>query len=229
MDTYRTEEEQIAAIRKFAGEHGVKVITALVVAIALFFAGQNFKQSQQATKENSSFLYNQLSTAATAGMDMTAENKAAFDSAYSVLMSDYDDTVYASYASLFKAKLDVQAGDLAKAEQSLQWVIDANFNDNLKALAVLRLARVKSANGQREQALALLSEDPGPFASAYEEAKGDIYLLEGKKAEALSAYKKSQALNAGGMSLSGQMLKMKIESLDNAQQEKLFPVAAAAQ
>lgn len=226
MDTYRTEEEQIAAIRKFAGEYGVKVIIAIVVAIALFFAAQNYKHSQQADKDNASLLYNQLSTAAAADLDMTAENQAAFDAAYASLMSDHADTIYASYASLFKAKLDVQTGDLSKAEQSLQWVIDADVSTSIKALAVLRLARVKSANGQREEALALLAQDAGPFTFAYEEAKGDIYLLQENKDLALQAYKKAQALKTVDMSMSGHMLKMKVESLDNSQKNKLFPATA---
>ncbi|NRB37480.1 MAG: tetratricopeptide repeat protein [Pseudomonadales bacterium] len=227
MDTYRTEEEQIAAIRKFAGEHGVKIITAIVVAIALFFGVQNWQKSQLQSKENASFLYNELSTAITAGSDMTAENRSAFDVAYASLMADHSGSIYASYASLFKAKLDVEAGELTKAEQSLQWVVDANFNKNITALAVLRLARVKSANGQRDVALGLLAKDAGPFTSAYEEAKGDIYLLQDKNPEALIAYKKAQDLKAQGMSMGSQMLKMKVEALDDSQQDKLFPKTAA--
>ena len=226
MDTYRTEEEQIAAIRKFASEHGLKIITAIVVAIALFFSVQNWQKSQYQSKENASLLYNQLTTAAVADGQMTDENLKVFDAAYATLMADYGDSVYASYASLLKAKLDVQAGELGKAEQNLQWVIDANIDANIKALAVLRLARVKSANGQRDEALSLLQQDPGAFASAYAESKGDILLLQEKKAEALAAYKKAQELKQPGMSMSGQMLKMKIESLDNTQQDKLFATAS---
>lgn len=224
MDTYRTEEEQIAAIKNFVNKNGVKVLTAIIAAIALFFAVQGWQKSQLASKENASALYNELSTAVTAGADMTTENRAVFDQAYAQLMSDYAQTVYASYAALYKAKLDVDAGDLSKAEQSLQWVVDENFNEDLKALAVLRLARVKSAAGDKDAALALLAQNPGSFAAAYEEAKGDIFLLLEKKDEALVAYKKADSLKEPGFNMSSQMLKMKIEALDNSQQDKLFPI-----
>lgn len=223
MDTYRTEEEQIAAIKKFAGEHGVKVITAIVAAIALFFGVQNWMASQQQNKEEASLYYNELSTAATAGQEMTADNRSKFDAAYAQLMSEFPKTIYASYAALFKAKLDVEEGELDKAEQSLQWVVDAAFNDYVTSLAVLRLARVKSAAGQYEKALTLLASNPGPFSSAYEEAKGDVYVLQGNMSDALIVYKKAESLKEPGASFSGQLLKMKIESLDNSQQDKLFP------
>ena len=227
MDTYRTEEEQIAAIRKFAVENGLKVITAIVVAIALFFGIQNWQQSQFQSKENASVLYNELSTAAAAEAQMTADNHQTFDAAYATLMADYGESVYASYASLLKGKLEVQAGELAKAEQSLQWVVDANVDAAIKSLAVLRLARVKAANGQRDEALSLLAQDAGPFVAAFAESKGDILLMQDKKDEALAAYKLAQAQKEPGMTMSGQMLKMKIESLDNTQQDKLFSTTAA--
>ena len=52
-------------------------------------------------------------------------------------------------------------------------------------------------------------------------------MLQENKEQALSAYKEAQALKTAGMTMSGQMLKMKIESLDDAQKDKLFPAAAA--
>ncbi len=230
MDTYRTEEEQIAAIRKFAAENGAKVLAVIVAAIALFFAVQNWQQSQQKNKENASLLYSELSTAATAGASMTDENKAIFDAAYEQLMSEYGDSLYASYASCFKAKMSVEAGELDAAEMSLQWVVDANVNKDVTALAVLRLARVKASNEKREAALVLLSGDAGPYSAAFAEAQGDIYITQGDDENALIAYKKADAAQTPGFSLSAQMLKMKIESLDKTQQDKIFalqPVASS--
>ncbi len=230
MDTYRTEEEQIAAIRKFAAENGAKVLAVIVAAIALFFAVQNWQQSQQKNKENASLLYSELSTAATAGASMTDENKAIFDAAYEQLMSEYGDSLYASYASFFKAKMSVEAGELDAAEMSLQWVVDANVNKDVTALAVLRLARVKASNEKREAALVLLSGDAGPYSAAFAEAQGDIYITQGDDENALIAYKKADAAQTPGFSLSAQMLKMKIESLDKTQQDKIFalqPVASS--
>ena len=226
MDTYRTEEEQIAAIKKFAAQHGTKVIAAVVAAIALFFAVQNWQTSTQQSKENASFLYSELSAAVVAGKDMTDENQQAFDTAYAAIMSEHKATVYASYASFFKAKLDVEAGELEKAEQSLQWVVDANTNADIKALAILRLARVKAANKKQDEALALLKNKSASFSAAFAEAQGDIYLQQEKNDEALSAYKKSKELKGTSFDMASQMLTMKIESLDHSQQEKLFPVDA---
>ena len=72
----------------------------------------------------------------------------------------------------------------------------------------------------------MLAQNPGPFTSAYEEAKGDIYVSQGDSAQALLAYKKAQSLKQVGASFSGQLLKMKIETLDDSQQDKLFPKTA---
>lgn len=226
MDVYRTEEEQIEVIKKFIGDHGSKVLAVLILAIAGFFGFQHWQQSQQAGVAAASGLYNQISMAAAAGAQMSDADKAEFDKAFTQLASEYPQSVYTSYATLHKAKLEVERSELDKAAQSLQWVVDANVSADLVALANLRLARVEFARGNNAAALQLLAKDAGPFAYAYQVSKGDVLVAEGKNAEALVAYKKARELKPAEGQFSDQILEMKISNLNAGDSSKLFPVAA---
>ena len=228
MDTYRTEEEQIDAIKKFIADDGAKVVAAIVVVIASYFGYQFWQKDQQANIEIASIYYSELSMAATAEQSVSEENRSRFDSAFIKLLAEFPESIYASYATLHKAKLEVEAGELDKATQSLQWVVDTKANDELVALAILRLAKVKAEQGDLDKALALLQTNAGPFTSAYEESKGDIYIAQNNLSEALIAYKKAKASQKNPVGFSDRMLDMKIESLDQSNQNKLFPVSGIA-
>ncbi len=225
MDVYRTEEEQIEAIKKYMADYGSKIVLAIVACIALFFGYQTWEKKQQASLDTVSMYYNELTESFGAGVNITDEDRARFDAAFAKLLSEYPKTIYASYASLHKAKLDVENAEFDKAVQSLQWVIDAAVNSELVALANLRLARVEFARGNVDQGLSLLQKDAGPFAAEYEEAKGDMLLDKGQVNEALVAYKKSQALQKEAGAYPNRILEMKVESLEASDKSKLFPVS----
>ena len=223
MDVYRTEEEQIEAIKRYVAEYGTKIILAFVACIALFFGYQSWEQKQLASKHTVSMYYNELNETLGSGQGLTDEDRARFDAVFAKLLGEYPKSIYASYASLHKAKLDVEKSDLDKAVQSLQWVVDAAVNAEIIALANLRLARVEFARGNIDKGLALLQNNAGPFAAEYQEAKGDMLLEKNQPEKALIAYKKAQGLITESGAYSNRILDMKVETLNTADHSKLFP------
>ena len=226
MDTYRTEEEQIEAIKKFANEKGTQVVGIIVLAIAVFFGSQGYMRHQSSERDTASLYYSEITQALASADSLSEANSAKFDSAYEKLTGQYPSSTYASYAALHKAKLDFQANDKAAAVSSLQWVIDANVSSHLKALAGLRLAQVKLDLGEIEQAQNLVASAQPPFESAYEELKGDIFLAKNDKSQALAAYTKAMQLKSEAGS-PDRFLALKIQGLEQGQQDKIFSINAA--
>lgn len=224
MDIHRTEEEQIEAIKHFFHKHGTNVLLGFALFLALFF-GQQWWQSQQQHKSTAaSAYYNELRLLANEDA-ISAEKTAAFDDVYGKLITEFPKSIYASYASLLKAKNEVNAGNLDKAAATLAWVIDADVNKEIVTLANLRLASVYFAQNNNEKALALLDQKAAPFSSAYEELRGDIYVDMKENEKALAAYKASKSFKSADAQYSNKMLDMKISSLETSANDKVFDTA----
>jgi predicted negative regulator of RcsB-dependent stress response len=107
----------------------------------------------------------------------------------------------------------VDKKDFAAARSQLQWAYDHASDDATRHIALLRLARVILAQGDAAAAMQVIANvDEGVFAAQYEELKGDIYIKQGKKVEAYTAYQKALAAT----SKAGQgspTLQLKLEGL----------------
>ncbi|CAA0082984.1 Uncharacterised protein [BD1-7 clade bacterium] len=229
MDSYRTEEEQVEAIKKFFKEYGTKVLVAVVVAAGAFFGIKSYQHNERSDREAASTYYNRMVEIVPAQGAVSDEDQPVFDAAYAALLKDFSDTTYASYAAFFKARMDVTDGNLDEAEKTLRWVVEQQVNDELVGLANLRLAKVLAANEKAEDALALVKQPQGGFASSYAETEGDILVQLGKNEEALTAYEKAEALRDGRESMTSRLLTMKIDSLKEGQQDKLHAFGASSE
>ena len=226
MDVYSTEEEQIAAIKKYVEENGFKILLTLVITIGGYFGFITWKNDVQTKKEEASVIYSEV-TQLLQSPELASENKVAFDTALARLQEKYPKSIYKHYAELFNAKISVDNGDLDSAATSLKAVIDAKFTDELVELATLRLAEVEFSRGNNDEALKLLSYKPNALISKYEELKGDIYFDKGNKADALASYKKAEAALDGSATYSSRVLAMKVATLDTGNSSKIFPIEGA--
>ncbi|TDG14895.1 tetratricopeptide repeat protein [Seongchinamella unica] len=210
MEQYRTEEEQVEALKKWWEENGRSTIVAVIVALGLGFGWQGWQKYQQNESEGASSRY-QAMLQSLAGED----NDGAADLAETI-KQEYSRSTYAQFAALHLARLAVNEGDLARAEAELRWVLGrADKGSDTMQLAQLRLARVLAATGDTAQALNILaSADPGAYASAYQVARGDILLMEARNEEAREAYSSAMMLASRGQGqLNMAMLRQKLQSL----------------
>lgn len=212
-ETYETEEEQIEALKKWWRENGKSTVMAIVVAIAGVFGWQGWQQQQQAETEAVSALYQNL-LQAVSGAELSSEQKATASHLAETIKSDYPATSYAQFAAFYKAKMAVQAGDLDAATTELNWVLANSETAEFRAQASLRLARVELSKQQYETALAALNVEALAYAASFAEVKGDIYLAQGKAAEAKRAYQESKRLNSEGETpASNPLLELKLQQL----------------
>lgn len=210
---YATDDERVEEIKKWWKENGKSLVVGVVLGLSILFGWKAWKDYRVTQGMNASAVYAQLSAALNQGNDKLAQGQ------LDDLVKNYSSTPYAVMASMAVAKHKVDKKDLAGARTHLQWAHDHAGDDETRHLARLRLARVILALGDAAAALQLVSNvNAGEFASSYEELKGDIYIKQGKTAEAYAAYKKAQA-SAAKSGQGNPTLQLKLEGLSAGTQE----------
>ncbi len=122
-----------------------------------------------------------------------------------------------SPADLAAARVYVSVEQFDKAIPFLERVANTSDDKPLRPIARLRLARVQSAQGQHDKALATLgTADMGEYQSAYLETRGDVLYAKGDRAGALREYEAARKLlspEASGPQGVGSVLDLKISDL----------------
>lgn len=206
-----SEEEQWERLKHWLRTNGPFVLILLALMLIGFFGwkwwqGRNDQQGQQAGVAYQEILL-------TFDQGKPEQAMALIES----LRSAHPKSPYVGAADLVAARVYVDRNDLAKAVQHLQRVVDGAVDEKLKPIAKLRLARVQSAQGQYDVALATLG---GPGVAEYEparlEARGDVLYAKGDRAAALADYEAARKLlpaSQQGEDGVGQLLDLKIADL----------------
>jgi predicted negative regulator of RcsB-dependent stress response len=189
VEPYRTEEEQVEALRGWWRENGRSTIVAIVLALGLGFGYQGWKDFRENQADDASDLYQRVLQALSVPALSAEQEKVAVQLAEQ-LKADYSTTTYAQFAALQLARVAVDRNDLAEAQAQLRWVLGkADKGSDVERIAQLRLARVLGASGEVDQALAILAQGKeGPYQASYAVAQGDLLLSAGRSDEARDAY-----------------------------------------
>ena len=183
MEAYKTEEEQVEAIKKWWKENASHVIVGVCVVL-IAIGGWRYWQGQQ---HSSSIHASTLLDLAVDGLSDNNDQQVS-DAAGQVL-SEFSDTGYSPFAALTLAKSKHAAGDFVSAQTYLQWALDNTDDDALQHVARVRLAAVLWEQDKADEALQLINGvDQGKFVASYEDLRGDILASQGKASEAIKAY-----------------------------------------
>jgi predicted negative regulator of RcsB-dependent stress response len=206
-----SEDEQWDAIKRWIRTNGPSVLIMVAVALLAYFGWQWWLARQDAQARAASVVYQKV--LADFDADKIDDALAGIDK----LHSDYPKSAYVSPADLAAANVYVGLDELDKAIPFLERVANSAVDKPTRPIARLRLARVQSAQGQYDKALATLgTQNMGPFQSAYLEARGDVLFAQGDLAGALAAYEASRASLApesAGSEGVGPLLDLKISDL----------------
>ena len=176
------EQEQLDEFKAWWNKNG-KLATNLVLSALIAYAawqGYGYYQNKQAIE--ASTLYQSL---------VVAETSKAKDiqSQAAKLTADYAGTPYAGRAAIISAKASLAANDTKAAKTQLEWAAKNAKESTTKAIASLQLAGILYEEKSYDAALQVLANDADKgFMGLKEDLKGDIYLAQGKKAEAKKAY-----------------------------------------
>lgn len=176
------EQEQLDALKTWWSQYGRIVTTLATVVVVGFVAykGWTYYQHQQA--DQASAKYDAL-------VAIDPNDIKAVQAASGELIEGFASTAYAGRAALYVAKANYEANDIASAKAQLEWAAKNAKESAVQSLASLQLAAIQMEEKAYDDALKTLDvkHDEG-FAGLVADLKGDIYLAQGKKAEAKAAY-----------------------------------------
>jgi predicted negative regulator of RcsB-dependent stress response len=180
------EQEQLDELKHFWREYGNLITWALIAVFGAIAAwnGWNYWQNRQAVQ--ASALYDEVERAAIAGDTERVQR------AFSDMKERFGGTTFAQQAGLLAAAALEDKGKPDGAKTALAWVADKSSDEGYQAVARLRLASVEMEAKQYDDALKQLSGAfPREFEPLAADRRGDIYKLQGKKAEAKAEYEKA--------------------------------------
>ncbi|MGZ4980282.1 MAG: YfgM family protein [Methylobacter sp.] len=211
MEIYDTEEEQVEALKRWWKENSTAIVVGLVVGIVIILGWNYWQDHKKAQAAQASATYDQLLKA------LDEDKKESAEKLAERTREQFKGTEYATFGSLFEAKLKTQQGDLAAAKQILK-TIAAEPNKQLSNIAKIRLVRLMLATGEYEQGLQVINDvdakSAASFSANYDELVGDLYVALDRLDEARTSYQ--NAMRNGQPS---PLLQFKIDDL--AAQEKL--------
>lgn len=207
-DTDRTE---LASVKQFWNKYGRLTLISALAFVVIFGAIHFWRKGRIATSAKASHIFQEMMFAE---LQQSSEDATAKGTQ---LITEYKNTPYADFASLFLAKMAVANGDLDTAAEKLRWVVDkSGVHTIAKHLATVRLSSVLQQQGKLDEALSLVAADPDPaYITLYAQARGDIYTQKGELDKARDAYKLAvQSLPPGAKAPLLQMKSLDIGSVD---------------
>lgn len=181
------EQEQLEDLKHFWKKYGNLISWTLVVALGAYAAwnGWNWYQREQGAK--AAGMYEELDRAAEAG-DADRAGKVFAD-----LRDRFGATAFAGQGGLLAARVQADKGKAAEAQQSLTWVAEHASEDEYRVIARLRMAALLLDDKKYDEALKQLStgSTPKAFEGLVADRRGDILQAQGKREEAVAAYRQA--------------------------------------
>jgi predicted negative regulator of RcsB-dependent stress response len=205
-EEYLTDDEQLEEVKRLASEYAPWIIPAVVVGLGFVFGFRYYHSHQEQRALGASAEFSNMNAA------IQSNDRARARQLADALIKDYPKSPYADQAQLVIARLYVDDGQDANAIAPLTQVMEHSADSELRHVARLRLARVQIDQRKPDDALKTLSDDPGAFATAYHEVRGDAYFAKKDVAQAAEQYKAALAAGSGD-SMNSALLTLKIADL----------------
>lgn len=199
------EYEQGERVQQWLRQNGLSIVVGIAIGLVGIFGWQQWSKHKADHQAQAANLYQQAQMAAASGKSEGA------DTFTEQLIKDYADTSYAMFAVSDRAQRQVQAKQMDKALESLNWAETHASDASLKALVQLRIARVLLGQGKGADALAALDRmPPKSYEGVAQELRGDVLVKLGRPDDARKAYEAAKvALGENAP----QSVQMKIDDL----------------
>jgi predicted negative regulator of RcsB-dependent stress response len=176
------EQEQLDEFKAWWKKNGKMATNLILAALVAYAAWQAYGYFQNNKAVEASELYQAL---VVTDLTKTAEIKTQS----AKLMDSFSGTPYAGRAAVFAAKANFAANDDKSAKSQLEWATKNAKEAAIKAIAGLQLANIlfeqKDYDGAQKVLAAI--NDKG-YEGLKASLQGDIYLAQGKTAEAKKAF-----------------------------------------
>lgn len=212
----RTDEEEVELLKNLWQEYGKPVVAGVAITVVAIFGYKAYQKNQLETAAASSQLYQSLLEVTTQGQPLSEQQKSTVKHVVETLQSDYENSDYAAFATLFQAREQVLDNDLDGARSSLEWVLAKKPDLEVELMTRARLARVmlSQSDDNAQAALDVLAKaDPeAGFVATIESVRGDAHLAMGQRDKARESYEKAlEAARTNGESRP--LLQFKLDDL----------------
>jgi predicted negative regulator of RcsB-dependent stress response len=182
------EQEQLDALKAFWNKYG-NLVTGVLLLVAGSYAGwQGWQYWQREQGLKAAAIFEQIDQSAAAG------NAERAGSLLADLQQRYGGTAYAQQGALMAAKVQFEKGKADAAKASLAWAGANGPDAELKTIARLRLAALQAESKQFDEALKTLdAAQSDEFAHLVADRRGDVLMLQRKRAEAVAAWQAAWA------------------------------------
>ena len=209
MEVYKTEEEQVQAIKQWWKDNAFSLVAGIAIGAIVLGGYKYWTESKQNQAKQASVIYSEILSSKS---DKTNNTE--------LLKSDYSGAPYAALATLLLAKDNVIASEYDKAISQLTWVVENNHDESVEHIAIQRLARVYLSQNKISDAEKLVAGiKASGFESAYSEIRGDINLAKNLPTQAKENYRLAlTTLKQGDKRY--EIIKMKLDDLTQESKAK---------
>ncbi len=212
VDEMMTDEERAEALKRWFQENGAVLVTGVVVGLGGLFGYQWWNDSRESHLQEASEVYGQVVEAL---QDNDLDEVQALGAE---LREGYASSPYDTQALLAAARLQVEAGELAAAAQTLQQAVDGEGDPAIAEVARNRLVRVMLSDDRAQDALDLLEGNApsATFKALHFELYGDALFQLGRTEAARTAYNDALVAMAESGSRGSGALELKLAALGPA-------------
>jgi len=209
------EQEQLDQLKHFWKQFGDLISWALILVLGAFASWNFYQYYQRSQASQAAAMYEEVERA------VKSADSVKISRVFSDMKDRYATTTYAQQSALLVAKQYYSIGKLDETKAALTWVAEKSSDPGYQSIAKLRLAGVLIESKAFDEALHQLTGSfPGNFSALVADRKGDIYLLQGKKADALVEYQNAYK-NFEDRTEYRRLVEVKLNSLGVDTQKKL--------
>jgi len=207
VSEYKTEEEQVEALKRWWEKNGKFVILGGIVIISSVIGQQVWNNYKVSTLTKASAQYDVLME------ELESDKVDSVVQRGETLIKNHADLPYSILSALAIAKVKVEAGDNAAAADKLRWALANAKQEEIQHIVRIRLAKVLMAQGKLDEALTLANfPQQGDFRSQYTIVKGDIHYKKGEIGSAKTAYRSALDDSKLGSQIRG-FLQIKLDDI----------------
>lgn len=215
------EQEQLADLKHFWNQWGNLITWLLIVVFGAVAAYNGWQYWQRMQSAQAAALFEEVDRAAASG------ETARIERAFADMKDKFPRTAFAHQSGLLAARVFHDKGNADAAKSALAWVAENATDEGHQAVARLRLAALLVEGKAYDDALKQLAAGfPPEMESLAADRRGDVYNLQGKKAEAKAEYLKAYK-GLDGASELRRLIEVKLTALAVDVRE-LAPAPAAA-
>lgn len=180
------EQEQLEELKHFWNKNGNWISWLLIIILGSLAAWNGYQWWQKNQGMQASAMFDEVEKVIKSG------DAPKIDRAFSDMKERFPSAYTTQQAGLLVAKNHYEAGRADQSKAALKWLMDSGNDEGLVSVARLRMSAILVDAKAYDEALKVLETGIAEeFAALASDRRGDIYLLQDKKAEARTQYEKA--------------------------------------